>query len=399
MAANRTHELGALTWRLARTWRAGLGGGLIVRGSGHGYRGYVCPQSSLNNLSLTSSHTRFTPLCENWKAYRTGWRGQEGSRGDRRVWGVMFALGGSLGVLQTMNYALGEPIAEQETQVPEGCLQLTLYQYKTCPFCSKVRVFLDYHQLQHDIVEVNPVMRKEIQFSTYRKVPILLANAGCSLQLNDSSVIISAMKTFLTSKKKKLEEIVSFYPTIKVTDEKGKEVTEYENRYWLMLDEQETQQLYASKEAQMEEMKWRRWADDWLVHLISPNVYCTPGEALASFDYIVREGSFSTVEGLFAKYLGAAAMFFIGKRLKSRHNLQDDVRQDLYKAADTWVKAVGKHRKFMGGSEPNLADLAVYGVLSVMEGLKSFDDMMGNTRIKPWYQRMTRVIQERAASL
>lgn len=63
-------------------------------------------------------------------------------------------------------------------QVPEGGLQLTLYQYKTCPFCSKVRAFLDYHQLPHDIVEVNPVMRKEITFSSYRKVPILIANAG-----------------------------------------------------------------------------------------------------------------------------------------------------------------------------------------------------------------------------
>lgn len=67
-----------------------------------------------------------------------------------------------------------------------------------------------------------------------------------------------------------------------------------------------------------EEMKWRKWADDWLVHLISPNVYRTPREAFASFDYIVREGKFGTVEGFFAKYMGAIAMFFISKRLKKR---------------------------------------------------------------------------------
>lgn len=65
-------------------------------------------------------------------------------------------------------------------------------------------------------------------------------------------------------------------------------------------------------------MKWRQWADDWLVHLISPNVYRTPGEALESFDYIVREGKFGTYEGVFAKYVGAAAMFFISKGLKKR---------------------------------------------------------------------------------
>lgn len=33
------------------------------------------------------------------------------------------------------------------------------------------------------------------------------------------------------------------------------------------------------------------------------------------------------------------------------------MRQDLYKAVNDWVAAVGKQRKFMGGQGPNLADL------------------------------------------
>lgn len=40
-----------------------------------------------------------------------------------------------------------------------------------------------------------------------------------------------------------------------------------------------------------------------------------------------------------------------------RHNLQNDVRQDLYKAVNEWVAAIGKNKKFMGGDQPNLADL------------------------------------------
>ncbi|XP_075041229.1 prostaglandin E synthase 2 [Mixophyes fleayi] len=397
MAAHRAHELGCLTWRLAgqlRGVRLPLAG-VLVRGSavpsGSGVRGYTGLPSSMTPVK---GSVPYTGLIAGWRGYRAGWRWKETGSGSRRMLGLVFVIGGTLGVVQTLKYSLGEQRAEEELQVPDGGLQLTLYQYKTCPFCSKVRAFLEYHQLPHEIVEVNPVLRKEIKFSTYRKVPILLANAGCPIQLNDSSVIISAIKTFLISKKKNLEEIVSYYPAMKVTNEKGKETTEYQNRYWLMLDEQETQQVYAHKETQMEEMKWRRWADDWLVHLISPNVYRSPGEALASFDYIVREGNFGPVEGIFAKYVGAAAMFFIGKRLKSRHNLQDDVRQDLYKAANLWVSAVGKERKFLGGAQPNLADLAVYGVLRVMEGLQSFDDMMLNTKIKPWYQRMTAALHE-----
>ncbi|XP_072289683.1 prostaglandin E synthase 2 isoform X2 [Eucyclogobius newberryi] len=270
-------------------------------------------------------------------------------------------------------------------------MKLVLYQYKTCPFCSKVRAFLDYHGLPYDIVEVNPVMRKEIKWSTYRKVPILMVDED--VQLNDSSVIISSLKSRLISTDKSMSEILSCYPELKSKNERGKEVVEYMNKYWLMLNEADALRLYPEKSVQKEEMKWRQWADDWLVHLISPNVYRTTDEALASFDYIVREGKFSSFEGFFAKYVGAAAMFIISKRLKSKHNLQEDVRQDLYKAVNDWISAIGKKRKFMGGDGPNLADLSVFGVLRVMEGLQAFDDMMSNTKVKHWYQRMERATQ------
>ncbi|XP_059571580.1 prostaglandin E synthase 2 isoform X2 [Alligator mississippiensis] len=248
----------------------------------------------------------------------------------RLLAGAAFALGGGFGLYQTLQHRLKtrEHLAKQEpAQLPEGSLQLTLYQYKTCPFCSKVRAFLDYHGLPYEIVEVNPVMRKEIKFSSYRKVPILLTNTGNSLQLNDSSVIISAVKTYLISRRKSLDEIVTFYPAMKAVNDQGKEVTEYGNKYWLMLDEMETQQVYPIKEMLV-------------------------------------------------------------------HHLQDNVREDLYEAADDWVKAIGKHRLFMGGSQPNLADLAVYGVLRVMEGLEAFDDMMTHTKIQPWYHRMETAIKE-----
>ncbi|XP_041854865.1 prostaglandin E synthase 2 [Melanotaenia boesemani] len=310
--------------------------------------------------------------------------------GGGRVLGCAFLLGGGLGLYQTLKLSVQQQqhLAEEHRKVSGGGLNLTLYQYKTCPFCSKVRAFLDYHGLPYEIVEVNPVMRQEIKWSTYRKVPILMVDN--ELQLNDSSVIISSLKTFLISQKKSMADILPCYPEMKSKNERGKEVTEYNNKYWLMLSEAETAEIYPKKDTQKEEMKWRQWADDWLVHLISPNVYRTTGEALASFDYIVREGKFGTVEGFFAKYVGAAAMYVISKRLKNRHNLQDDVREDLYKAVNDWVAAIGRNRKFMGGDQPNLADLAVFGVLRVMEGLQAFDDMMDNTRVKYWYRRMER---------
>uniref|UniRef100_A0A8C1DWW7 Prostaglandin E synthase 2-like n=1 Tax=Cyprinus carpio carpio TaxID=630221 RepID=A0A8C1DWW7_CYPCA len=283
-------------------------------------------------------------------------------RGSGRVLGCAFLLGGGFGLYQTVKLTLQRHLAEEKSDAPElgTDLKLTLYQYKTCPFCSKVRAFLDYHGLPYEIVEVNPVMRQEIKWSTYRKVPILMVNGTLMKAKND----------------------------------RGKDVIEFGNKYWVMVRDTDADHLYPGKDTRKEEIKWRKWADEWLVHLISPNVYRTPTEALASFDYIVREGKFGTFEGFFAKYFGAAAMWIISKRLKNRHHLQDDVRQDLYKAVNDWVLAIGKNKKFMGGDQPNLADLAVFGVLRVMEGLQAFDEMMEHTKVKNWYRRMQKATQQ-----
>lgn len=358
----------------------------------------LCP--GLGALAGRPAGRRWAPLLER----RAGLAGASGPAagpgwGRSRLLGAAaLALGGGLGLYHTVRWRLrrADVLAERSAvQLSlSGRLQLTLYQYKTCPFCSKVRAFLDFHALPYQVVEVNPVRRAEIKFSAYRKVPILVAQEGDSLQqLNDSSVIISALKTYLVSGQP-LEEVVTYYPPMKAVNEQGREVTEFCNKYWLMLEEEEARRLYGGKEARTEEMKWRQWADDWLVHLISPNVYRTPSEALASFDYIVREGKFGAVEGAMAKYVGAAAMYLISKRLKSRHHLQDDVREDLYAAANKWVAAVGGERPFMGGQRPNLADLAVYGVLRVMEGLEAFEDLMRHTHIGPWYLRVEKAIAE-----
>ncbi|KAA0713909.1 Prostaglandin E synthase 2 [Triplophysa tibetana] len=310
-----------------------------------------------------------------------------------RILGSAFLIGGGFGLYQTVKLQFQHHLAAEKIQAPGlgADLKLTLYQYKTCPFCSKVRAFLDYHDFSYEIVEVNPVMRQEIKWSTYRKVPILMVDG--TVQINDSSVIISALKTYLITKEKTIPEVLSCYPEMKSKNDRGKDVTEFGNKYWVMVNNEDADHLYPEKDSRKEEIKWRKWADDWLVHLVSPNVYRTPTEALASFDYIVREGKFGTFEGFFAKYLGAAAMWVISKRLKKRHNLQNDVRQDLYKAVNEWVAAIGKNKKFMGGDQPNLADLAVFGVLRVMEGLQAFDDMMENTKGKNWYRRMQKATQ------
>ncbi|XP_065068283.1 prostaglandin E synthase 2-like [Rhopilema esculentum] len=265
-------------------------------------------------------------------------------------------------------------------------LKVKLYQYENCPFCCKVRAFLDYYGIEYEKIEVNPLLRKEIKFSEYRKVPIVIVNE--SQQLNDSSLIISILRSYMLGKGS-LDSLLAFYPKIEVEGSKGKKF-EYQNRHNVMYRE-----AMGTKDealAVKEEMKWRKWVDSSLVHMLSPNIYRTMVEAHQAFDYFSSAGNFSAFERFMARYCGAVFMYVVSKNLKKRYNLKDDVRQSLYEDVNQWVKAVGKKREFMGGDRPNLADLGVYGVLNAIEGLDAFNDMMKNTNIKPWYQRMKKAV-------
>lgn len=262
----------------------------------------------------------------------------------------------------------------------------TLYQYATCPFCCKVRTFLDYYGIAYDIVEVNPVSRKEIKFSDYRKVPFMMFGEK---QLNDSSLIVSVLKTHLITGGE-ISKILSYYPVLERED--GKKSFDYQNRYNVMY---ETGLGMEGHKRVREEMKWRRWVDEVFVHTLSPNIYRTVGESLQAMEYITKVGNFSNFERTLIYYSGAITMYLIGKRLKHRHHLRNDVRESLYEETHRWLKAVGKDRPFLGGDEPNLADLNMYGVLSAIEGYDAFHDLLKNTNIGPWYNRMQRKVHDK----
>ncbi|XP_010519146.1 PREDICTED: prostaglandin E synthase 2 [Tarenaya hassleriana] len=223
--------------------------------------------------------------------------------------------------------------------------EVVLYQYEACPFCNKVKAFLDYNKIPYKVVEVNPISKKEIKWSDYKKVPILTVDGE---PLVDSSEIIDNLSQRMHSEFPKSE------------------------------DDEET--------------KWRKWVDNHLVHLLSPNIYRNTSEALESFDYITTHGNFSFTERLVAKYAGATAMYFVSKKLKKKYNITDE-RAALYEAAETWVDAL-EGRPYLGGSKPNLADLAVFGVLRPIRYLKSGKDMVENTRIGEWYTRMENTVGE-----
>ncbi|CAI5982266.1 unnamed protein product [Closterium sp. NIES-65] len=282
--------------------------------------------------------------------------------------------------------------------------EVVLYQYEACPFCNKVKAFLDYYDIPYRVVEVNPVGKKELKWSPYKKVPVLVVNGE---SLVDSSAIISELHRRLNPSK--ATNIPPAAPAASAaaasapgayasaigggssssaggtSSSGGGGVAEGVAEVVGHVGERGVAEGQAEEELD-EETRWRRWVDGHLVHLLSPNIYRSPSEALEAFDYIATNGNFTAWERMMARYFGAGAMYMIGKKLKKKHGIADE-RTDLYKAADEWVAALGD-RKFLGGETPNLADLAVFGVLRPIRHLTAGRDMVANSSIGLWYERM-----------
>ncbi|KAI5641360.1 glutaredoxin domain-containing protein [Phthorimaea operculella] len=252
----------------------------------------------------------------------------------------------------------------------------------------QVRTYLDARGFGYEVVEVDAVLRQAIKWSGYKKVPIVLAKVGGGYQqLLDSTAIISVLETYLRDQSQPLQEVVKYYPPNSFLTDDGKKASDITNKYFVMHNA--PIQDKNEREAENEEREWRQWADKELVHMLSPNVYRTVGEALDTFKWFEEVGgwrqNFPAWECALMVYGGAAAMWLISKRLKARHNIED-ARQALYSSADKWMSAVKqKGTPFLGGQKPNLADISVYGILSSIEGCQAFQDLRNSTTIGKWY--------------
>uniref|UniRef100_A0A5S6R3F3 Prostaglandin E synthase 2 n=1 Tax=Trichuris muris TaxID=70415 RepID=A0A5S6R3F3_TRIMR len=302
-------------------------------------------------------------------------------------------------LLQTRTAENDSPQLEEKASKANALgVHLRVYQYHNCPFCSKVRAFLNYFGLSYELVEVNPLSKKQIDFSIYKKVPIVTFDHDGTVQLNDSSVITSFLQSYLLNPQKSFEELLNFYPSTVVVEgkTKGRELI-CPNKYQIMLPENAAK---VDAEALHEERKWRQWVDDSFVHLISPNVYRNMSEALEAFKWFSEVSDWREVfpswERLMIIYVGATAMYFVSKRLQQKHNLKSNVRESLYEGCNQWLDAIGPNRAFLGGDQPNLADIAMYGALASFEGCSAFRDLLENTPIANWFQVMKEQVENHA---
>lgn len=251
--------------------------------------------------------------------------------------------------------ARAEAPATSAADAALGGQRVTLYQYDVCPFCNKVKAFLDYHRVPYDVVEVNPLTKGELGWveDGYKKVPIVTVGDE---KLNDSKHIIAELTRRFDASGSSAKTAGWF----------GKKT-----------------RAYAEKEE-----AWCKWVDERFVHVLTPNIYRTWAEAVKSFDYITKRGNFGFFERESARWVGAASMYVIAHRvLKKRHGIEDE-RAALYTECDKFVKEAVGSRAFCGGDAPNNADLSVFGVLRAVKTFETFKDVMENTTIAPWYERM-----------
>lgn len=227
-------------------------------------------------------------------------------------------------------------------------LEIKLYQYQVCPFCCKVRTFFKYSKIPFSIIEVDPILKGELSFSSYRKVPVVVINQD--IQLNDSSYIITILNNIYNNNNEKSNDFIE------------------------------------------SEIKWREWVDNKFIHTIPPNIYRSSEEALEAFEYISTQNGFSWYQKLLIKHSGAVIMQLVSKKLKTKYGIEDE-RKALYDCIDEWMNEL-KDKKFHGGNKPDLADLAVYGGLLSIEGLRSFEDAFKHhPKIGAWYDRVKQEIK------
>tara|TARA_B100001540_G_scaffold14007_1_gene12225 strand:- start:946 stop:1932 length:987 start_codon:yes stop_codon:yes gene_type:complete len=243
---------------------------------------------------------------------------------------------------------------------------VVLYQYDVCPFCNKVKAFLDYHNIPYDVVEVNPLTKTEIkQFEhEWKKVPVLVVDGKAMYNSRD---IINDM------------------------DERARKNSGLTKRWF---------GDKSNKEKEKEE-EWCKWVDERFVHVLTPNIYKTFREAMDSFDYITERGNFGFFERQSARIAGAVSMYGISKMvLKKRHGIEDE-RASLFEETRKWMsEGVGKSGgQFCGGDAPNIADISMFGVFRAVKTFQTFEDVCKEVpEMVPWYEKMKKAVGESSRS-
>ena len=82
----------------------------------------------------------------------------------------------------------------------------------------------------------------------------------------------------------------------------------------------------------------------------------------------------------------------LSRRLRLRYAIEDE-RAAVYTALARWVDEGVGSGPYAGGERPNFADVCVFGCLKAIDRTTAFSEIMAETAVKPWYERMHAAVE------
>lgn len=211
---------------------------------------------------------------------------------------------------------------------------ITLYQFKSCPFCSKVRALLNFTQQPYEVVDVSPRGMKELDFTDHKKVPVLR---------DDDKVIVESAAI--------IEYINENYAKLAITED---------------------------------DKKWTDWLDNKLVHYLPPLIH---PDFKTSRRNISKVSGISGLKGFFVSMAGALIMPKVARKMKEKHNINNP-KSEYLEGIDHWVNDGLQGKTFYGGDKPSFVDCSVFGVLSSGHELGTVKMAMDHNKdFALWYDK------------
>jgi len=266
--------------------------------------------------------------------------------------------------------------AAAEAAVPSASLSnIIVYQYAICPFCARVKAYLDYKQIPYTSVEVNPLFKSEIAFSkAHKKVPIATFDGK---QVNESGAIVDFITSSLL-----LSDAASSNTKTNSSDKKK---NNNNNSSSSSSSNGKTNSLKAFLPE--DTAQWSEWSEKKLAVMLYPNITRSFSESWECFEYTTRVPEWNVMNQWTTRVAGAAAMSLANGKIKKKYNIVDE-RAELKTTLAEWTRAVGS-KKFLHGDAITLPDLMVFGVLRSISDLSTFREIMAdNKELLEWYVRV-----------
>jgi microsomal prostaglandin-E synthase 2 len=232
----------------------------------------------------------------------------------------------------------------------------TVYQYLICPFCNRVKCYLDFCGVKYDTVEVNPLLKSEIKFPGVinKKVPVVVIDGKI---IEDSSVIIQT-------------------------------VTQYGN-------EGSLPNFPSKKFFPDDTEQWNEWSEKKLAVMLYPNITRSWDESWECFSYVKDVNAWSWPMKSLVRVVGTGAMFLANGKIKAKYGIKDE-RRELLDVINVWSTALNG-QKFLHGDEITMPDVLVFGVLNAIDGLTTFRELMKESpQLEKWYKDVAHEISLRA---